>query len=117
MLRAELLNMLPVPGWVGWKARTASLRVTARWREQLLSCRRLELPFRETLTAVMRNLTKFNTFEAQCPGLNKPQYHCQLAYWPAREPLCSRPEHQGKCGPVASPGGRRGAVLSVSVRV
>lgn len=29
---------------------------------------------------VMRNLTKFNTFEAQCPRLDKLRCHCQSAY-------------------------------------
>lgn len=65
----------------------------------------------------MRNVTKLSTFEAQCPGLNKPRYHCQPAYWPAREPLCSRGGQKGKHGPAASPGGRRGPVLSISIRV
>lgn len=26
----------------------------------------------------LRNLTKFSTFQAQCPGLNKPWYHFSL---------------------------------------
>ncbi|XP_041315040.1 tRNA-uridine aminocarboxypropyltransferase 2 [Pyrgilauda ruficollis] len=52
---------------------------------------------------VVRNLRKFSTFEAQFPRLNKPRYHCQPAYWPARERLCSSSGQQDSLLPFSRP--------------
>lgn len=92
MLCAKLVNMFLVTRLVGWKACTAGVQVAPTWRGQLLYCRTIDLPFRETLTncLVVRNLTKFNKCEGLGRGLNKPWQPCKSVCWLVRRPLCSK---------------------------
>lgn len=50
MFCTKLVDMFLVTRFVGCKACTTILQVALTWEEQLLYCRRIELPFRETLT-------------------------------------------------------------------